>query len=282
MTKHYLPIDRSPTGNVQSYGNSGAIIKVDGNTVLKMAGKATQKKRILTQARWMQERGMSVCPKILSILDNAYVMERLNEVDWSVADPVLVMKSVKIILQDHVWNIPALTPQKWLAKFLTYVEKRAVTAKLPPEMIAAILDRVRQLNDIKGELEWCEIHGDPTLDNVMMRPHEYGDGCELVLTDALPYKEGKMPALKIVDLGKMLQSAWGYEQALGTKNMVPYDSVLQREMEMTILDGESPTTVQGAFIMALVHYVRLMPYQRGKKSRQAMFQILEREVLRVR
>ncbi len=74
-----------------------------------------------------------------------------------------------------------------------------------------------------------------------------------------------MPNIRAVDLGKMLQSAIGYEHVIYGDERFPHDSRLGKakslEMSMRVLSGQDDDDARGAWIFCMIHLVRLLPYQ---------------------
>jgi len=97
------------------------------------------------------------------------------------------------------------------------------------------------------------IHGDPTVENVMQR-----DG-RVVLIDPLPANE-YIPPIVAVDVGKMLQSVFGYEEHLR-----PDEPGLDLDDRMSIAKGLTGTFTRNDELVAryffCAHIARLIPYQ---------------------
>lgn len=98
------------------------------------------------------------------------------------------------------------------------------------------------------------IHGDPTLANVLVRVHgAVLDTRELVICDPIK-PTGKIPSHYTVDLGKMLQSAIGWER-----------QILDLEIDTptaiaAVLYGEPHVQVCRSWFWCMVHLLRILPY----------------------
>jgi len=132
----------------------------------------------LAQARFMDYLGPEVCPKILAVNDDSYCMEYLYPAEFS-PDSLIVQER---FLEQHVWNRDA----SWVP---------IVNEKEPT----------------------CVIHGDPTLDNVLMTK----DGM-MRITDPIPPAFLRKPSIKSVDHGKILQSFLGWEVVLRGAPQIQY------------------------------------------------------------
>lgn len=199
-------------------GSSGASVDVHVHHALK-----TGDPRVSEQGRWLQQHPMPLLPAVFEVRadtaedDYAYRMERLWDINRRDRFGDELLHRLFNELGLHIWNEP---PE------VTFGEGAHVLkiAKLSD----AYLSR-RHQQDLVGAflaIKWddlprCLAHGDPTLDNLMLRldpnrrparttyPVEEG---QLVLIDPLPPTPA-VPSLRCVDVGKLLQSVYGYERA---------------------------------------------------------------------
>lgn len=109
-------------------------------------------------------------------------------------------------------------------------------------------------------LTWACTHGDATLENALLAE----DGT-VRLIDPLPYSS-RMPPLRAVDLGKMLQSADGYEGRKYEHGWPEPDILTYTE----VLDAESMADSRAAFYFRIVAYVRMLRYVKGPNYDFAM------------
>lgn len=104
--------------------------------------------------------------------------------------------------------------------------------------------------------DYCDTHGDPTLENLMMRL----DGVP-VLIDPIPDAvfDGRVPSIRALDLAKLLQSALGYEDVRrGTAdawNLDPWLAYRVRENCRDELEW------QRTCCLCLLNVHRFIPYQ---------------------
>lgn len=185
--------------------------------------------------------GQKVCPEVYRFVENGYEMEilvppysrerdALSEVYSMLSRDVWPRRPYNRFYQDHSgWLIPLMT---W--------------SNTAPWTTQAIADTYLS-EPTEG---YCLIHGDPALSNLMQRQNG-----ELVITDPmprLPYRR-EMPSRKEVDLGKLVQSAMGWERILGEQSSLP--SMWQDVdvlMSMLPLSETKPALLWGAIHLARV------------------------------
>lgn len=165
-------------------------------------GRGDVGRRVQAQGQWLRDHPSPSVPRVLNVFEDGYVMPRLEEFDRTVEYDWAFLGAIVARLQAHVWSRAAevaLDPQAHITKVLglavVHLEER----------------QVRKLGEIFDAITWdrlprCLTHGDPTWDNVM-RSHRGG----MVLIDPIPATPA-VPDLRCVDLGKMLQSTYGYER----------------------------------------------------------------------
>lgn len=218
-------------------GNSGATISVVKRGVGCRA-----------QGEFCQELGESVAPSILKIgPDDSYEMELLRPAPLTLE----TLQQMRTLLAARLWSRHTFYGlgatwrfylQDWVAK-LGYSWLIEPFAKCYPK-------------SFEPKDRFCAIHGDATLANAMIRPWSG----ELLVCDPLPWG-GKIPPLIEVDLGKMLQSAIGWEVALGV--MAEHPSWIPE-----VLEGLSDELRARAVFWCAVHCARIPPYasRRGRED----------------
>lgn len=224
-------------------GASGAEIFYNHNrgTVVKMATKDPH--RVVGQAMLMRKVGPRYFPSVYRIGDNWYEMEWLAELQTLRSDIINEMHYMLTRIWSRVYRVEA---GKLLGiEHEEYVADRAGDHR--DEML-------KWLGIVRSYEVACvdQIHGDPTLDNLMERR-----GGGLCFIDPLPATP-KMPALKAVDYGKMLQSCWGYEMLKG--NHVHFRGNA-RDVSQRVLKMLDPVEADIACYFLCVHILRLIPYQ---------------------
>lgn len=179
-----------------------------------------------------------VCPKVLEKFGDSYRMERLEELRPLHIDTAYrTMKYVRQLLARHVWPIQDTSgqPRNW--EYLLAQRFHDVTSiDIEPMLCSMWLDQAN----------WQVIHGDPTLSNTMIR------GYDFVLID--PLRSPYIPSHWTVDMGKLLQSAVGWEKSIAGWS---YDGKVCAH-SLTI--GMDPMTVRRAWFWCMVHCMRIIPY----------------------
>lgn len=195
------------------------------------------------QGMYCQLLGPHVCPQVLDLQTNGYIMERLDERVPAADELVGWLLQAHRLLEVMVW--PRLAHRRdWQPALRTWargcpwLELDALLPQLYPTLPDEVL---------------C--HGDPTLANVLWR-----DGA-MVLCDPIPPRP-YIPSLRAVDVGKLLQSAIGWETHLEPDRwpappMTAVDTVLQ---------WESPEEGTRAAFWAAVHCARILPYAKTERT----------------
>ena len=222
-------------------------------TVRKSAPIGKARNRLFAQAEWLKQFDSLNIVKVLEITEDGYTMPYL-EPTLDVQPAGLAGRTIFILTRD-VWCWPSMNTFK-LSEFTKYVgsfgnvELEVFTSRMLPEIL-------RQ--------EFVMTHGDPTFENTLSL-----DG-EVVLVDPLPDPalEGRMPDVRAVDLGKILQSALGYE------------AIKRGLLESYILDLPTWKTVRYtcrgpeewdlARYFCALHIARFIPYQTPELRRKWMY-----------
>lgn len=208
-------------------GWSGARIEVQENRVLKYG------ENLHTQAIYCRYLGEVVCPQIYDFTSSWYAMEKLDEPDPSMYPALL--EAAKSKLEAEVWNKgEPRDGDSWRMELLGFCFCLGYN-------IGRFLDQL-----YPHSVRHMCIHGDPTLANMMIRKPGH-----VILIDPIRPR-GKIPALREVDLGKMLQSAIGWEALVMAW---PVDGAIA---EAVILEGEGITTVRKAWFWCAVHLMRIL------------------------
>lgn len=199
------------------------------------------------------ELGSDVCPLIYKVSEDSYLMEQLFPPGKK------NLLAVKELLTRHVWN-REVQIEPWKHHFHTWMEKTG------SQFLIKYLETIYPTNTLVG----CETHGDPTWANVMKN-----DSGEYRLIDPLPHRSEK-PKLREVDLGKLLQSAIGWEEVLMSRQ----DFDISEVKIAKILHGENPETCEKAKFWLKVHLWRLLPFANknnrpdiAKKAQEAVHAI---------
>jgi hypothetical protein len=196
------------------------------------------------QGLWLRDNSAPSLPAVFSISDHAYTMERLGKFPIRLSDTLSTLDHVKDLLQRDVWSQPAVV------KF----DLDAHLMRLKPLDFAPLIRR--KMVKLQQEIDWdllksCLTHGDPIIDNLMLRQ----DG-SIVITDPIPATPG-IPDLLSVDVGRLLQSAVGYEKCLGMWTTRP------RTIDPGLIYdhmGLDKNEKKACIYWALVHCHRAMKY----------------------
>jgi hypothetical protein len=227
------------------HGWSGAVIDIREDCVLK----SSMEQNLHYQARYCKHLGEIICPRIIRPTLTGYVMERLTPMrypkDVACADQVLL--NMVDALAKHVWAhdvAPGRGNETWKEHLILWADAwvydvRSVLKKLYP---CAMLQ--------------MRIHGDPTLSNFMWRVPDK----EFVIADPIE-PVGKVPGLLEVDLGKMLQSALGWEAltVTGWVHLLPRHALVD-----AVLNGFSEVSRKRAWFWCFIHLLRTIPYSKAR------------------
>lgn len=182
-------------------GNSGAAIEIAFASVTKRGGVQD----LHLQADILKRLGPGICPTVFKSEDSYYIMERLEPLNEPPSQD-LILRMFEI-LRDRVWcHDPMFTPNPW------FRENEIWCSHFAPWVPAGL---ARELYRDDYPQHHTLTHGDITIANVMKR----ADG-SLVLIDPLQPKP-YAPSLPEVDVGKLLQSAAGWESVVSGGNGEP-------------------------------------------------------------
>lgn len=228
-------------------GASGAHVDVHSDHAVKWALAGSDAAfRVDQQAAWLQEHVAGFLPHVEKVMPGGYRMELLvalpDFVDDEVLARLLLTKLGKLWEQpsDHGFDA---------GLHLAYVRERALRVGCEREMKEWAM---RSMHTI-STCDTVTVHGDPTIDNCMLR-----GGGELVITDPIP-PGIHLPSVRALDIGKVIQSAMGYEEvALGRRpTTIPWIDSAFWEEALPDVDGDEWNL---CLYMAAVHFLRLMPY----------------------
>lgn len=161
--------------------------------------------RIVKRGQGCREQGVlcrmlgpGVAPMVTELLEDGYEMEIL-ELPHSYT--MKMLEYVHQLLRYHVWiHLNPYPDSGWLDPLLAWSHDSP--------WITPLLTRVYPTEPLDG---YSMIHGDPTLANVMLRDST------MIVTDPMPRTSHRpeIPSRKAVDVGKILQSAAGWESIQG-------------------------------------------------------------------
>lgn len=228
---------------------SGARIITRQSDVVKWAPWGPVRSRIVQQAAYLKLLTPSeVLPTVYSTTRWGYSMERLR---MPTQDEFTNLEDNIIIALGEVGAEPRIKERDsaWLMTHFSYIMHR-IRKYLPfyEADVSLVMKAVRDLLLLE-EPTW--IHGDTTFDNVMYRDDQ------LVLIDPLPpYPNWEMPPFVMSDVGKVLQSLYGYE-SVKYSGLVPPRNAYVKDF-LSTYDYDSAFL---ALYFCMCHYTRLFPYQ---------------------
>lgn len=194
---------------IEKRGSSGAWFNFAADRVTKWS-TGDLGARVREQGTWVINNPAKGLPTVHRIIADGYEME--------VLEPIDVFGEDIIPLLDAVARTIAETQQSMRGhRALPLVELDVVELR---RYIVALAEDFRvnapgiglTLIDAIDRIQWQHVardtgwtHGDPIIDNVMMR------GDQFVLIDPIPPCPA-LPSVAVVDYGRLVQSALGYEQ----------------------------------------------------------------------
>ena len=231
-------------------GLSGAVVTNNGNgrTVTKSGGLPG---RTREQGDWIIRHGgdSRIFPRVHELLDDGYVMEKLEFIDYWEIDSLEMVE----MLRNFVWVQPPVVPPTDNTCDLLLKKMQATVDKWLGNLISRTTQKrilIDAMNAANGALSMshCLTHGDPTAENVMYRP-DFGK----VLIDPIRATE-VVPDSPAVDIGKMLQSACGWEHA---KYSTGFAAFTRSDLKKAVNDDELFAAGEA---WATVHVIRAVPY----------------------
>lgn len=239
---------------VLTRGSSGATFIVRKRVVVKSGGP-----RVGAQGQWIVDHQSDALPKVYHVWRSdppRYQMERLHDLHRDDVFGDGMFFGIIDRLQTHIWVQPAevfFDPEFHKAKVDGLARK--------------FLDRGEQKRLVAGyrAITWenlpaCLTHGDPTIDNVLLRraydPLGWG-WADVVLIDPIPATPA-VPDLRCVDIGKVYQSLYGYEFVrYGDPGLVGVTLREFLEFEKSLLDENE---VYATHYWHVIHLLRCFPY----------------------
>jgi hypothetical protein len=224
---------------------SGATIEYSGDTVCKFSSDQKLWERLNEQAIYMADYGRPFV-EVLGIAHGRYWMRRYAPLH--IIDLPSALRGAKESLE-QLWDFenPRHIPVDWIkthqARVRELCHMNDIQAVEQP-----LLTRFEEVLDVRHRLTICgATHGDATLSNVVM-----GNEVAMRWVDPIPPSLW-LPAFKAVDLGKLLQSAHGWEYFLNNRPPPPnYGHV--------VIADESPADILAAGYFHSLCYLRILRY----------------------
>ena len=227
-------------------GTSGATIELTSVGAVKYAADPALWQRLGSQANYMAKHGAPFAA-ITGVAIGRYWMERLYPLHIKGAAIRSLLLQARTALLP-LWSKLVEPPAMWKHKHIDYVKGLCSLHKLPQllEMLVYDWNNISELS-----LTACVTHGDATLDNLLIDAHGLHRW-----VDPLPPSDS-IPPLLAVDLGKLLQSADGYERR---KYGAEWPSAGGHD---AVLSGLSKANVLAAKYFRAVSYLRMLRYVQG-------------------
>lgn len=207
-------------------GPSGARLVISDESTFKYDTPETNG-RVRAQGIWLRSNTVHEivsAPEVYAILPDGYEMETLSpdplhEVDVS-QRVALILETLRVEWWGRVDND---YPTTWVDDELSDFSPRA-HARYVAQLCRTVncRDLIKILGEFRDKIDWFDLergltHGDPIVDNALWRLHKNAvtgsiTGRKLVLIDPIP-PTISIPPLVCVDIGRLIQSTVGYEQA---------------------------------------------------------------------
>ena len=221
---------------------SGAYIIDVGDQVIKL-GEGSVGERIGQQAKWLKRYEAQGIMPIIEISSNAYAMPHCEDhIDG--VDSRFVFEETVRLLQEYVWSYgPHINWDETRRRQLVF-----------DKMCRTKMHKWEDMYDLFREITWmdlpvCLTHGDPTFCNTLWLNERHA----WVLCDPIPSFE--LPDIRAIDLGKLLQSCFGFEQIMyGWKYSTP-----PNPLWVNVL-CDSHNEWKAAIFFGMLHIMRLLPY----------------------
>lgn len=249
----------------QPRGASAAHIIIGDDVVTKLDTAKTGS-RVRRQGVWLYDYAGPFLPEVTRVTSQGYEMRRYVDVDVDqlIDDPMTMLTEIWAAYHDRIR--PDIRRQYALNPFV---------ALDPAALDSYVIDLCRlfgaptvgmKLLELRRQIAWPShptaltwTHGDLILDNVMRD----AEG-KLILIDAIPPCPA-LPSLAIVDFGRLIQSAAGYEQ-MRYNGTTPKDDVWQDRVATVVHwvgrlgnhwhTGYNTDAVHGALFYSVIHMLR--------------------------
>ena len=208
-------------------GSSQARVTIENDHVRKVGLNGTEG-RVRDQGIWLRKYDESPClPAVNEVYSNGYLMEKLDEIPLSFEhkDVLETCAEILVTLDTQLWSRKFDGVQRSLVPwngsgYYNYdsrprnVHRKYVVGLLNDVKMTYLRWKMRQFED---RINWNRLqtgltHGDPIIDNLMHRPKfaYVKSDPQLVLIDPIPACPA-IPDVLAVDVGRVIQSAVGYE-----------------------------------------------------------------------
>lgn len=232
-------------------GSSGAKFEwVDTGTVRKLGiGNG----RVLEQGMWLEENRAPSLPTVYGtgevLGEDEYSMEALHPIAIEHLDTRSIIAATVDMLTRDIWSKAAVVSLERRQHVARYEPLRQFIGPADDHLMKAAFEKIKW-----GDLTSVLTHGDPIIDNLMLREGDY-EADQIVIIDPIPATPA-IPDLKCVDLGRLLQSAVGYEH-------IRYDlhgPAMQHPSWFVSLYCDSDEEAKATLYFGAFHLMRSMMY----------------------
>lgn len=241
---------------VTTRGSSGAEFVFEDDQVTKLDAGRTGR-RVQAQGMWLWSYGMDHTPTVHRVLPNGYAMEMLEPIELNPAETspnIHALWSTLRLAQKRITHPRIHAPFVSLDRdaLHAYVKNLSADVGIPATL-------QQYLKFITFPTELCWTHGDPIIDNLMLRRRANGIP-QTVLIDPIPPVPA-VPSLAVVDYGRVVQSAAGYEplRYLATDLddwQERVAQVLDNVASITYERGFDVNTIRATLFYSVIHMLR--------------------------
>ena len=241
-------------------GSSGARIIIGEDHVMKFDVHRTGT-RVREQGIWLRNHESKLLPEVKAIHADGYTMEKL--VDRPLPRTVEDVRTGCELLLDNLpslWKWNTATP--YIIKMHAQTHHSYVDGLLRDVDLRELRKELRQIFNrvFWPNLKVARTHGDPLIDNTMFRPVE-GNRTGMmnpVVIDPIPATPA-LPHLEVVDVGRIIQSAVGYEWTrydIGPHDVITVSEAVDHVVNTWQSDHFSMHNVTGALYFSIIHMLR--------------------------
>ena len=259
------PIAIEDDETIERRGASGAKIIIGRKFTTKLDVERTNG-FVRRQGEWLSqfEDDRIILPRVSHTLSHGYVMETLEVPELPL--PTNVMELVNHIitrLSEKLW--PLRKPE--LNIIFSPKSHREYVDKLVNDVCVTGTDGDRRwltaiMRDFERIVDFSSLHvglthGDCIVDNVAYRAVKDSRRSQLVLLDPIPATEA-LPNLRAVDVGRLVQSAIGYESIRYTRNrgVTSYDDAVSAVLNAYMFRHFKVNEARACLYFAIIHMLR--------------------------
>lgn len=248
-------------------GSSDAVFALSERSITKI-GSVTSGAFVRNQGVWLARRDeCGAFPAVEAVYPAGYRMERLWLGDMGYARNELCDLILKILI-DEVWHFEYDTSPSHVHfvddRFEGCVPHESYLKKIVKDVHGSRPLRVT-LRNFARTIEWSRLrkayaHGDPIIDNLLWRWNAGKFNATPVLIDPIPATSA-LPDLEAIDVGRLIQSAVGYELVrYGINDNLPsVPDAVNHVLHAWLDDFKTPNALvnaRAALHFAIIHMIR--------------------------